>query len=253
MFVQKANPYHDPKTGRFTHAPTSARAAASAATPYGAAYQPAANSILKPDGSLDIQYANDLADSLMASGATAHSGFGSDKGLEMGRELQGFNGKPHVVTVSQFESLEQGSWYRGDQRPEYSEQLKTGKFFGNGGIHGNGTYASNDRAEALQYTVPAGGLIRFKMHPDARVAYTGTGPRSISALGEKVRIGMVEAHSRGDLSMEKYLILQTHFGDYGRLGTALGMDAYFPAGRATEHIVILNRTAMVIADEPVTG
>lgn len=252
MFVQKANPYHDPKTGRFTHAPASARSAASATTPYGGAYRPAATSILNPDGSLNVERANELADSLVERGWRMHEGFGSDKGLEIQRELQGFNGKPHIVSASEFESLEQGSWYRGDEKPEYSEQLKTGKFFGNGGLHGNGTYASNDRTEALAYSAPAGGLVRFKMHPDTRVAYVDTGPRSLSALGEKVRIGMVEAQDRGDLTMEKYMLLRTHLRDYGRLGAALGIDAYFPAGRATDHIVVLNRTAMVIADEPVT-
>jgi hypothetical protein len=252
MFLQKNNPYHD-KAGRFTSGRGGARAAASAATPYGSAYSPAKDRILNPDGSLNIEMAKRLADHPDVRYAIPQA---EDHSLVVGREIQGFNGPPHLVKREEFDSLSGQSFYRGDTKREYSEEIKHGVFRGGQGAHGNGTYAAKDPIEAGAYTGRydgnmQGGMIRFKMHPDARITQKSNGVDSPGMRFGDVLKGIDSAERTGDLHSEQAQSLKRYFRDDGRLAAALGYDAFIPGefGLQQNHIVVLNRTAMVISDE----
>jgi hypothetical protein len=258
MFVQKANPYHDPKSGRFTHSPAGrARSAASGATSYGAAYRPASMRLLNDDGSLNVEVARQIADhpSIIANAPFEGGGFKQDGALVAIRELQGYNGKPHVVREADFHLLSGTAYHRGDEDFAHSEQLLSGAYFGGRGIYGNGTYAARDLLEAAPYAVNAtnerGGIISFRMHPDSRVtraSYT-THATSLGGDAERVYRGIDSAAVSGKLTSTQSDILRGLLLDNGRLATALGYDAFKPpSDSGDDFIIVLNRTAMVISD-----
>lgn len=264
MFFQKANPYHDPKTGRFTHAPSGPRIGTRINTrsPYGSAYIPARMSILNQDGTLNIEAASAFAKQWGAQDRAQLVGLDPDKlhaytGLFHSREVQGFNGKPHLVDPEEFESLDGSTFYRGETNRNYSEAMKRGPFYPNTGLHGSGTYATTDLDEALAYTDPSrwhwanredtdetGGLIRFKLHPNARIASSNS-----SAMDEsRVTQALKNARERGEITTNDYRLLDDYFEDTGNVYAALGYDAYY-SPNYEDHIIVLNRTSMLIADE----
>ena len=254
MFFQKANPHHDPKTGRFTTGPRSARSAASASTSYGAAYSPAKTSILNADGSLNINAAKQIADNPDIAYSIPDY---QDYSLVAGREIQGFNGSPHLVKPAEFDSLTGDTLYRGDIKAEYCKELTSGTFRGGKGTYGNGTYSAKNITEAAAYADRynpntsadrAGGIIRFKMHPSARIAKQSDGENSIGMHYKRIMPQIESAERAGTLNPTQAKTLRIHLRDDGRMATALGFDAFVPTG-AYDHVVVLNRTAMIIADE----
>lgn len=258
MFVQKANPYHDPKTGRFTHAPASARAAASASTPYGSAYTPARFSILNEDGSLNVENASMLAREFQKPPPSGSPRTRGDQLQEQAYRAQGFDGKPHIVDDATFSSLSGETYYRGDGKPEYSEAIRTGAHRAGFGTYGNGTYATKDSALAKTYgnhlSEEKGGIISFKLHPDARITTTtmdAREPLALENLAGKVVDGLTKAERDGSLSWDQLSTLRNAFMDYGRLAASLGFDAY-QVGQYGGVIVVLNRTAMIVSDRDVT-
>ena len=255
MFLQKANPHHD-RRGRFTTGPSGgARAAASAATPYGGAYSPAKFSVLREDGTLDINACVVLHSQLDANTHNLPYNSGQDKRLIEGRQVQGFNGKPHIISNKDLESLPGETYHRGDEEPNFSEAIRSEKLYGGMGVRGNGTYSSTSFSEARSFAGEKGGMISFKLHPDAKVIGV-TGKESISRrklddLRADISRKIQTAERNGDFSWDQSASLQSHFMDNGRLATALGYDAIV-VGEWTSHLVVLNRTAMVVSDKNVT-
>ena len=92
-----------------------------------------------------------------------NTGIGDLK-LEVIADLQGFSGKPKVVSSEEMAKLEKEGWtiaYRGigDEQTEdgtilgeeLAEQFRTGEYFGGLGTSGNGTYFSSDERLAEWY------------------------------------------------------------------------------------------------------
>lgn len=261
MFLRKNNPYRDRSSGRFTFGPGgSVSVGAPTGLSYGDAYTPARVSIENPDGTLNVEAAEELAAVLILANANpriAELRGQQDKALIVGREYQGFNGKPHLASPTDFDALPGDTFYRGDTSPKHTDQIKTGKFYGGSGMHGNGTYTAQNPSYALMYTVrdpvkpPSGdgGFLRYKMHPESRIASR----EDMRAAGMRTTRNLEAAYASGRLDEGQVGVLRTYFRDPGRLALARGYDAYVPDhdfGQWGKVVVVLNRTAMVIADEP---
>lgn len=271
MFVQKANPYHDPKTGRFTHGPGGQRVLTTPGQAGG--YVPAEMSLMNPDGSINWDNARKLADTIDAYSKGGSIGeldqitefVEADKSLAIARQLQGFNGKPRLIDEDMFAATAGDVLYRGDYDETYSQNLRSGVFFPNRGMGGNGTYSTKDISEALLYArtfeweyqpdgssreiLKKGGLSTFKLDSRAKV-YVGTADspqnRFRSELERQVAIGPMSG-----LTRRQREVLMDFSEDQGRLLTALGYDAFIPGTGAydpNDHVVVLNRTAMIILD-----
>lgn len=109
---------------------------------------------------------------IKAKGRT-HRG-GGDPNLAGIAEVQGFDGKPLVLTsVQESNQLVQEGWtraYRGTSPAprgrSYSEEFAEGDYFPGLGIYGNGTYSSNSFATASGYS-GGGGLNEILISPNA--------------------------------------------------------------------------------------
>ena len=246
--VEKFNPYHDAK-GRFstadgyasfTYAPGKSKAHDNAIQ---RAKERAASGSKKP---VTVQ-GKDLSGSFKAD-------FTSGKSATMQAiEAQGFDGKPTVMSGSDFDKLvsETGlvgfRGIRGENASKYAEQLKTGEFHiqtGGGTTYGSGLYIAttsranhpneklrnavtrNARADAENYGKDA--VITMTLKPGAKV---GT-HQELKAEFQK-------------LSQERRYEFDNDVGAYA---AAKGYDAYTvkAAGEKCDYTVALNRTAIVI-------
>lgn len=183
---------------------------------------------------------------------------GGDPLLGKAYKAQGYDGKPHIVKDADFQSLAGDTYHRGDSLPEYSEQVRTGAYRTGIGMYGNGTYATRDADLAAAYAggtiPPPGGVISFKMHPDARIPDKSILRNGIEPLGissGKVVAGLDKAERDGTLRWDEISTLRNFLGDDGRLATAFGHDAYTVWWGEQSFIIVLNRTAMVISDRDV--
>jgi hypothetical protein len=109
---------------------------------------------------------------IKASGRTRRLG---DPYLGGVAELQGFDGKPLVVTQAEAAQLQREGWtrvWRGTTEApsgkSYSQDFAEGEYFPGLGVYGNGTYSSNRLGTAETYS-GGGGLNEILISPDAVV------------------------------------------------------------------------------------
>lgn len=248
MFLQKANPYHDPKTGRFSTGPTRTTS-----------YRASTKSILRKDGRIDEAVAKDLAAELIQDSKSGEYPYplftGFDSSLAVARKSQGFDGPPSIIEDSKFDEYngkkisngdkrDSQTLYRGDKQKQYADELLTGPYFPGTGVSCNGTYSSGDRDYADKYAGREGVVQRFKLHPRSRVA-------NFHDLVDQryefhVQLAVLEDAKR--ISPAEYMVLKDFAHDAGRVATMMGYDAIHLNSETT---VILNRTAMIFSDTPV--
>ena len=261
MFFQKANPHHDRRTGRFTHAPGGSMVGSPVDS---SGYRPAKRSIVDRNGVLDEEFTIEIADALIkyedSGGLGYPPGTFHDPKLSVCREAQGFNGKPKILPDADFEgyagykSVHNEApfevLYRGDKDVSHIEEMRSGQFFPGMGLAGNGTYTSGDRELAYQYSMQGsyryGGVQRMKLHPEARVL----GPSFPDAGAWTTRKNNVARQmdslaQRGRITPRQHEALIGLLADNGRAATLMGYDAIEVPKDIT---IILNRTAVVISE-----
>lgn len=274
MFFQKANPYHDPKTGRFTHAPSGPRVGTRINAPSGGAYRSAKGSLVKSDGTLDEAFAVEVADALLAerareaaNGPAYPTGTTFDRNLMVARQVQGFDGLPTVLPDAEFDALtapqdvralgslqNKQMLYRGDKDPAHVAEMRTGRFFPGTGIGMNGTYTAIDIKTAEQYAtqngIKIGPIQRIKLHSASRRKMidreASTHEKEVLAINGLLR----DAESRGVLTGAQSLAISGAIMDAGVLATLEGFD--YVQARSREYVdlpvVVLNRTSMIFSE-----
>jgi len=199
---------------------------------------------------------------------------------------QGFDGKPRVVTGSEFDAaLQRGDvreTWRGLSQPvgsttaaDMAEQYRTGGFHIGLGINGDGTYVAMSKADGQYY---GSTLLRIGLHKDAKVisaddldaemdayfaAKAGRKSAELRALDEKLLkdlAGAKTARARANirrkyrdnvfgLDPDRSIALQR---DPGVFAALRGYDAIeIPQERSPDkhhEMIILNRTATIVQE-----
>lgn len=177
----------------------------------------------------------------------------ADADLRTIADLQGFSGKPDVVTMAQMNVLAKAGThtilYRGVQSTtkasgRYSaarsggaktakqihDDLRSGTAFYGVGVYGNGYYFSPHRGTAQGYSDrTAGSVIRAALPKTAKIADYGTMTAEIRKL-----LGHAKANTN----------TKSVFADVGRYAAARGYDAI----NVATGIVILNRSILKVQD-----
>lgn len=216
-------------------------------------------SFLKSEGYKVIQQKRIEKESL-------NTGIGDLK-LEVIADLQGFSGKPKVVSSEEMAKLEKEGWiiaYRGigDEQTEdgtisgeeLAEQFRTGEYFGGLGTSGNGIYFSSDERLAEWYagrtTKARLGAIQYSTLSDAEagaVLKVAIPPNVLMTEGFKEEL----ATHRDALMNEK---LGGFYGadDVGRKLAARGVrgvEATAFINSADEKIYIIWDRSMLVVEE----
>lgn len=180
---------------------------------------------------------------------------------------QGFDGLPVLADARALDALvaEGGQQlFRGLTDPGYVHEFQHGAYYpGVSVVHvaGNGTYATTERAVALNYADDQpDGVIRMVLRPDARI---GNADELHQLRNEALAANQAERHqldqiiprtpeiiARQELLSKRWDVLQ----DVGRFAAASGYDAYpldfGMSGHNDTYWIVLNRTAVVVEYNP---
>ncbi len=153
--------------------------------------------------------------------------------------IQGFDGKPRVVSAAEFDALPERDYITlhrgigGNDAAEYAEQFRSGEAFPGLGVFGNGTYTSTNAKTGAAYG-RTGVVMRMAIARDARIVSFAD---LVNAADDMPILDQDDAH--GEV-----------FGNMGRLASALGYDAIAmrsSTGGADDYeFIIQNRSALIV-------
>ena len=188
---------------------------------------------------------------ITSGGAAYFSADAADADLRAIADLQGFSGKPEVVTKAEMSQLVkagshyilfrgvQGSTRAGQQHAgthnrtakQIQDQLRSGGAYYGVGVYGNGYYFAPDRPTAVGYSDHTpGSVVRAALPKNAKIGQYNT---------LNVEAGKLVKHHAANPDS------QAVWADVGRYAMARGYDAIkVPAG----YYVILNRSILKIQD-----
>lgn len=176
----------------------------------------------------------------------------ADADLRSLADLQGFSGKPEVITKGEINKLQSSGshyvLYRGVQgtssanwrhkatggtaksAKQIQDQMRTGDAYFGVGVYGNGYYFATDRSTAVSYSDRSpGSVIRVALPKNAKIG-------NYSSLSNEVQTLVSHAKATAET--------KAVFADVGRYAAARGYDALkVPTG-----YVILNRSILKIQD-----
>lgn len=176
----------------------------------------------------------------LGRGEANRGDMGRDPVLDDIARVQRFDAAPRVVREGQLARLlrrdgavEIWRGVTGHGAADYAEELRTGTYLATSGIHGAGLQFTTVRSDAMAFG--AGGvLLHAVLVPEAR-----------TITWEELE-DLVKA-TQDALSATERRRYRVILGDPGRLAAALGYDAILlPDG----NVLVLNRTALVVAREP---
>lgn len=148
-------------------------------------------------------------------------------------ELQGFNGKPTILSESEFNDLKGDNivtLYRGLAENQQCEQFKYGDVFGGKGVYGDGSYTTTRKETAITFANGNDANII-----ELKIDLNRTKIVEFEKLNmEFMQTGMEELIMKGGSSM-------TELGAYA---TAKGYDAIMVDFNDEKYYVILNRTKL---------
>lgn len=198
--------------------------------------------------------------------------------------LQGYHGKPRVVSGDEMDRLVAGGWkelWRGVTSSgaemgtnntdrvrimrERTEQFRRGDTHYPGiGVRGNGTYTTTNQMESLEYTEADGARpYRGWLLPEGEAGYDFEDPRrwpGLTRMALRPDAKVVTWKEISDLWGEHAKWAQYHYrdghpdhpyavlGDEGRLAAALGYDAMVVPRAGGDHVVVYNRTALAVQE-----
>ncbi len=148
---------------------------------------------------------------------------------------------------------------------EMHEEFIDGEYYGGHGIYGNGTYTDTDLTTASMYANQAdavdgygeGGVVQaIKINKGTKMPSTET-LQKVARQAEEAKLELYRRYNSGAYNADKarnYRELMTLVEvDIGRRLAALGYQAYDVSilDGIKSHIVILDRTAITVAEQPV--
>lgn len=210
----------------------------------------------------------------------------SDPTLGQIMQLQGFHGKPQVVTTEEMDNLTHKNLtevFRGISGSEgskktYTEQYRTGEHYVGIGIYGNGTYTSNMKKTAHEYAGNVNpqsndGILRMAIKKEARVIDYDTveheRKKGIEKIHQEADEKQIEIDRRSVIALQAgdenafnqirneassvnmvRVAKMNVYRDTGRYAALKGYDVITQRqGQSDEtFFVILNRTAMIVEE-----